>query len=148
MSESILETVRIACNVGPENTDFDNELILYTNSVLAIATQLGVGPKTGFHITGESESWEDFLGNMNADSINTVQTYIGKKVKQLFDPPVSSAVKDSLDRNLSELEWRVNVAAESVDYTDDSDDDQDEDKDCCIPISDTEINEIVEGTSP
>lgn len=148
MSESILETVRIACNVGPENTDFDNELILYTNSVLAIATQLGVGPKTGFHITGESESWEDFLGDMNVDSINTVQTYIGKKVKQLFDPPVSSAVKDSLDRNLSELEWRVNVAAESVDYTDDSDDDQDEDKDCCIPISDTEINEIVEGTSP
>ena len=148
MSESILETVRIACNVGPENTDFDNELILYTNSVLAIATQLGVGPKTGFRITGESESWEDFLGDMNVDSINTVQTYIGKKVKQLFDPPVSSAVKDSLDRNLSELEWRVNVAAESVDYTDDSDDDQDEDKDCCIPISDTEINEIVEGTSP
>lgn len=148
MSESILETVRIACNVGPENTDFDNELILYTNSVLAIATQLGVGPKTGFHITGESESWEDFLGNMNVDSINTVQTYIGKKVMQLFDPPVSSAVKDSLDRNLSELEWRVNVAAESVDYTDDSDGDQDEDKDCCIPISDTEINEIVEGTSP
>lgn len=148
MSESILETVRIACNVGPENTDFDNELILYTNSVLAIATQLGVGPKTGFHITGESESWEDFLGNMNVDSINTVQTYVGKKVKQLFDPPVSSAVKDSLDRNLSELEWRVNVAAESVDYTDDHDDDQDADKDCCVPISDTEINEIVEGTSP
>lgn len=148
MSESILETVRIACNVGPENTDFDNELILYTNSVLAIATQLGVGPKTGFHITGESESWEDFLGDMNVDLINTVQTYVGKKVKQLFDPPVSSAVKDSLDRNLSELEWRVNVAAESVDYTDDHDDDQDADKDCCVPISDTEINEIVEGTSP
>ena len=114
MSESILETVRIACNVGPENTDFDNELILYTNSVLAIATQLGVGPKTGFRITGESESWQEFLGDMNVDAMNTVQTYVGKKVKQLFDPPVSSAVKDSLDRNLSELEWRVNVAAEAI----------------------------------
>ncbi len=114
MNESILETVRVACNVGPDNTDFDNELILYTNSVLAIATQLGIGPKTGFHITGESESWQEFLGDMNADAINTIQTYIGKKVKSLFDPPVSSAVKESLERNLAELEWRSNVAAESI----------------------------------
>lgn len=114
MSESILESVRIACDVGRDNTDFDEVLIMYTNSVLAIVSQLGVGSNDGFSITGESETWHDLLEDADVDTMNIVQTYVGKKVKQLFDPPVSSAVKESLERNLSELEWRTNVAAETI----------------------------------
>ena len=35
------------------------------------------------------------------------------KVKLMFDPPLSSAVMDCMNRMISEFEWRLNVAAES-----------------------------------
>lgn len=114
MEESILVSVRIACAVGRDNTDFDDELIPLTNSALAILCQLGVGPETGFRISGESECWSELLGDQGFPALDTAKTYVGKKVKQMFDPPVSSAVNESLTRNLSELEWRVNVAAENL----------------------------------
>lgn len=112
MDESILESIRIACSIGPDNHDFDQELIPIVNSVLAILTQLGVGSAEGFRITGDDETWDEFIGDTRYD-LSHVITYAGKKVKSIFDPPVSSAVKDSLANTLSELEWRVNVAAEN-----------------------------------
>ena len=35
------------------------------------------------------------------------------KVKMLFDPPLSSALIESTNRMINELEWRLNVAAEN-----------------------------------
>lgn len=113
MDESILESVKIACGVDPGNTDFDRDLIDATNSVLAILTQLGVGPEEGFQIEGDDATWADFIGSDKAYHLSHVVTYVGKKVRMIFDPPVSSAVKDSTNNILSELEWRVNVAAEN-----------------------------------
>lgn len=115
MSDSILLTVRSSCNVGEDNADFDTDLITITNSVLAVLTQLGVGPSGGFFITGVDETWTELLGEGDTAYLNHVKTYVGLKVRLIFDPPVSSAVKDSLTNTVNELEWRVNVAAENHD---------------------------------
>lgn len=107
---SILNTVKEAILVGIDCTDFDNDIILHTNSVLAILTQLGVGPKEGYSITGASETWEDFMGSSKL--LNTVKTYVTLKVRLIFDPPQTSATLESLKQLIAEYEWRINAAAD------------------------------------
>ena len=109
---SILLSVKKLLGMGEENTDFDLDIIVHINSVLAILQQLGVGPANGFSIDGETQTWVDFLGE-NSPHLNMVRSYMYAKVRLLFDPPVSSAVMDSLNRICSEFEWRANVAAEN-----------------------------------
>ncbi len=108
--ESILRTIRKM--IGPDETytHYDTDLIIHINSALAVLTQLGVGPSEGFFIQDESATWNDFLGNDS--KLEMVKSYVYMKVKLAFDPPSSSAVIDSMNRSISEFEWRANMAAE------------------------------------
>lgn len=36
------------------------------------------------------------------------------KVKLLFDPPLSSSAVDSINRQISEYEWRINEYADNL----------------------------------
>lgn len=111
-SDSILESIKKVLNVGPDDTDFDTDILMHINSVLAVLQQLGIGPETGFYVDGFGQTWEDYLGE-DSLHINMVKSYMAAKVRILFDPPVSSAVMESLNRICSEFEWRANVAAEN-----------------------------------
>lgn len=112
MDESIFLSVKKVLNVGVDNTDFDADILLHLNSVLAILQQLGIGPEDGLFIEDANTAWEDLLGE-NSSVLNMVRSYVTSKVRLLFDPPVSSAVQQSLERICSEFEWRANVAAEN-----------------------------------
>lgn len=114
MENSILLSVKKVVGSGENNDDFDTDLIIHINSVLSILQQLGVGPDDGFFIEDSTATWTDYLGNDHA-YINMVKTYMCAKVRLLFDPPISSAVLESLNRTCSEFEWRSNVAAENHD---------------------------------
>jgi len=76
-------------------------------------TQLGVGPSSGFSITGDSETWSDFI-DKETKKFSLVKSYMYLKVKLLFDPPLGTAVIQSIDRQISEFEWRLLVAADPV----------------------------------
>lgn len=110
MDESILQSVKKSLGIDPSHEFFDSDLIMHINSVFAILLQLGVGPQDGFSIADETSTWQDFLSDNN--KLNNVKTYVGLKVKLIFDPPLSSANIESINRLISELEWRINVAAE------------------------------------
>ena len=112
VGDSILLTVKRMLSLTPENTDFDEDILLHINSVLSILQQLDVGPENGYFVSNAEATWGDYLGDDYAH-INLVKSYMGAKVRMLFDPPVSSAVMDSLNRVCSEFEWRANVAAEN-----------------------------------
>lgn len=111
-ANSILLTVKKALGVDADCSDFDTDILIHLNSVLAVLQQLGVGPEDGYYIEDEAPSWEDYLGESHA-YVAMVKSYIIAKVRLLFDPPVSSAVMESLNRICSEFEWRANVAAEN-----------------------------------
>jgi hypothetical protein len=85
---------------------------MHINSVLSILTQIGVGPSEGFSIKDKNNVWEDFI--TEDSKLELVKSYIYMKVKLLFDPPLSSAVIESTNRMISELEWRIQVAADPV----------------------------------
>ena len=109
--ESILTSVKKLLGIAEEYEHFDADLIMHINSVFMVLNQLGVGPAEGFSIQGAEAVWSDFMPvNSNTEA---VKSYIHLKVKLLFDPPASATVIESYNRLISELEWRLNVAAES-----------------------------------
>lgn len=111
--DSILLTVRKML-VGDETCDsFDTDLIVYINMTLSELAQLGVGPPEGVTITGPTEMWS----SITTDKIllGYIKTFVNLKVKMLFDPSASSTVMESMKQTISELEWRIQVQAETLD---------------------------------
>jgi len=112
MNDTILASIKKLLGISEDDTVFDPDIVMHINSVFSILTQLGVGPTAGFMIEDYSATWADYLGE-DSSHLNLVKSYIAAKVRLLFDPPVSSAVMNSLERTCSEFEWRLNVAAEN-----------------------------------
>lgn len=104
--DSILKTIRKASGIDPEDTDFDIDLIPFTNSVIDIVAQLGVGNIGDFILEDETQTWSDYLGEQER-RLSMVKTYIGSKVRLMFDPPQSSTSKSALEDSLKELESRI-----------------------------------------
>ena len=110
--ESILTSIKAQLGYGPDETGFDNEIIMHINSVISDLTQLGVGPSEGFEIEDESSIWTDFIPDMR--KFNGVKTYVYMRVKLIFDSStMSSALIESFNRQIDRFEWRLRHAAES-----------------------------------
>ena len=92
-----------------EDESFDIDIIIHINTAFSTLTQLGVGPKEGFAIRDKTTLWTEFVDDIRLEN---VRSYIYLKVRQAFDPPTNSAVLDAISRQISELEWRMNVTAD------------------------------------
>ena len=110
MDSSILTSIKKLLGIAEEDTSFDQDIIIHINTVFAILSQLGVGPANGFSIEDDSAIWEDYLGN--ATNLELVKSYIYMKVRSMFDPPTSSILADAMNKNISELEWRINTTVD------------------------------------
>lgn len=108
--ESILTSIKKLLGITEEYEHFDADLIMHINSVFMILRQLGVGPAEGFSIKDKTATWDQFIP---ANQLESVKSYVHMKVKLLFDPPLSSAVMECMNRMISEFEWRLNIEAES-----------------------------------
>ena len=109
--DSILTSIKKLLGIAEEYEHFDADIIMHINSVFLNLTQIGVGPVEGFSIVDKSEIWSDFI--QDATKFEAVKTYVYLNVKLLFDPPSSSAVIESINRQIDRYEWRLNIAAES-----------------------------------
>lgn len=109
--ESILTSIKKLLGISEDYDNFDADIIIHINSVFSILNQLGVGPTRCFYITDKASLWVDFLEDKT--QIESVKSYVYLKVRLMFDPPQSSAAIESINKMISELEWRLNVAAES-----------------------------------
>lgn len=110
--ESILTSIKKLLGISEEYTMFDSDLIMHINSVFMILTQLGIGPSEGFNIEDDSATWDEFVSDDL--KLDLIKSYMHLKVKLLFDPPLNSAVIESMNRMINEFEWRLNVAADSI----------------------------------
>ena len=110
--ESILTSIKKLLGIAEEYTQFDNDIIMHINSVFTTLTQLGVGPSEGFYIEDKGAYWSDFIEDLS--KLQAVKTYMYLKVRLLFDPSsLGSATLASYERQIQELEWRLNAIAES-----------------------------------
>lgn len=108
--DSILISTKKKLGLDQAYEQFDMELIDYINTSLAVLTQLGVGPEDGLVIDGPNNIWDELFTDGRV--IEPAKTYIYMKVKLMFDPPSSSFVLESINKQLADLEWRINVMAE------------------------------------
>jgi hypothetical protein len=110
MTTSILDDVKHTLGLLPEDTSFDSDLVLHINTVFGILNQLGVGPTLGYEITDKTNTWDEFYDDPR---LNAVKSYVFLRVKLMFDPPTTGFLTDALNRQIQELEFRLNVV---VDY--------------------------------
>lgn len=102
---SILLSIKKLLGIPQEQTNFDTDIIIHINTVIANLTQMGIGPSEGYSITGDSETWEDYIRNDKL--ISQIRTYIYIKVRLVFDPPSNSALTQSFSEQAKELEVRM-----------------------------------------
>lgn len=110
INNSILTSIKKLLGITEQCTDFDSDIIMHINTVFMILNQLGVGEKT-FSIEDSKAIWGDFL--KDDTDLEAIKTYIHLKVRLIFDPPLSTAVREAIQNSINELEWRLNIQAES-----------------------------------
>ncbi len=110
--DSILTSIKKLLGITEEYEHFDADIVMHINSAFSVLTQLGVGPEDGFRIEDSSNDWSEFL--CDDYRLEFVKTYVYLKVKLGFDPPLSSAAIEAINRQISELEWRINVSVDPV----------------------------------
>lgn len=112
MNESIL--IRIRQMIGPSASYdvFDADLIMNINDAFERLCTLGIGPKQPFCITGDTETWQDFMdygerfdeGRLGQEVPNGIIQYIFLKTKLIFDPPANGNVTKIYQDKIAELE--------------------------------------------
>lgn len=110
---SILLSIKKLLGMDSNYNAFDTDLVIHINSVFGILHQLGLNSNSTygpFYIRGEEEKWEDFL--VDERYLEMVKSYIYLRVKLLFDPPDSGVLHEAVERQIAELEWRINIELE------------------------------------
>lgn len=111
-TDSILLDVKKKLGLEADYNPFDDEIIMDINTVLAKLTQAGIGPREGFEITDDTQTWTDFVGT--DPRLNMVKTYTALDVRLLFDPPQSSAAMENMKAQIQEYIYRMNIHEEIV----------------------------------
>lgn len=104
--DSILDSIKKLLGIAEEYKHFDPDIIMHINSAFFTLNQLGVGPDEPFKIEDKSDTWDDFVSGQDVEAI---KSYIGLKVRTLFDPPTNSSLLSAMNEQIKEFEWRLNV---------------------------------------
>lgn len=112
MDDSILISIKRDLGLTETQKEFDSTIIGHINTALMVLNQNGVGPETGFMIADEAATWEDFIGDALIN-LAAVKTYVYLSVKLDFDPPENGPLLAAMQARHKELEWRLNVQAET-----------------------------------
>lgn len=110
MEESILRTTKKILGLAPEYTEFDLDIITHINAAFSTLSQIGV--IDGFFVETDAEKWSDL--EIDNSWLSQVRTYIYLKVRLIFDPPATSFVLESMNKQIAEAEWRLNVFREDA----------------------------------
>lgn len=105
MEENVLQSIKKLLGLNEDFDAFDQDILIHINTVIGILYQLGVRGKKISAMADETLTWCELLdGNVN---LAMVRSYMYLKVRLLFDPPGSTALIESINRAIAELEWRI-----------------------------------------
>jgi len=101
---SILDSIKSMLGIGTEDTNFDQELVIYINGALMIINDLGVGPD-GYMIQDSTNEWSEFL--LDRTDLELVKTAVYLRVRLVFDPPQNSFLVNAISEQIKEFDWRI-----------------------------------------
>ena len=102
-------------NLDQINVGFDEEVRPNLEQFGTNCLRVGRRLQEGFVVTDETQNWGDYTADSTV--LNLVKTYITLKVRLIFDPPLTSSVLEAMNKEISQLEWRLNVAVDPVKST-------------------------------
>ena len=112
MDESILNSVKMALGITIDYPYFDEQLVLYINTALAVLNQTGVGIDN-FRITDAAQTWSQFLGE-RMSALEYSKSYVILRVRLMFDPPQNSSALQAMKDMIAEYEWRGFVECDPI----------------------------------
>lgn len=112
MNDSILTSIKKDLGLTEAQKEFDSTVIGHINTALMVLNQNGVGPAGGLMISNEMTTWGEFIGDSTIN-LAAVKTYVYLSVKLDFDPPENGSLLAAMQARHKELEWRLNVQAET-----------------------------------
>ena len=110
-NDSILTTVKKLIGLDEEYDAFDQDILIYINSILFELEQIGIKSKEGFVLSDKTAVWLDYTDDERI--LNVLKPYVYLKTKLIFDPPTSSSVADSINKVADRFEWRIHMYAET-----------------------------------
>lgn len=101
---SILSDVKDYLSISPDDNTFDKELIVIINSILLDLSQISsVGPSRPTMDDIATATWNNYFDDLDS----FVKEYVRVKAKLTFDPPSSSFILESMNKRITELEFRI-----------------------------------------
>lgn len=111
--ESILTSIKKLLGVAEDYEHYDVDITIHINSSFSRLKRLGVGPTKGFKIKDKTAVWSDFIP-ADSNGFEDVKTYVYLRAKLWFDAnSLSSTVIQAMKEDIKELEWNLNVEAET-----------------------------------
>jgi len=118
MEASILKSIKKMLGVGDDDDSFDLDIMTHINTAISTLTDLGVGPADGYVVDDVEDDWDDFVPDADKVKQSKIKTLVYIKTRLAFDPPESSYLLDALDKQKTELEWRLSVNREETGWVD------------------------------
>lgn len=109
MDENVLQTIKKLLGIDASVEAFDVDVKFAIDTALMVLDQLGVPLKAKMLMSGE-ETFGDLTDYPELAA--QLPSYIFLKVRLLFDPPSTSFVIDAIQKQIQEIEWRLNVQYE------------------------------------
>lgn len=100
---SILSDIKKTLGIEEEDETLDPELIIHINGAFLTLEQIGLGE--GFSISDDTDDWSSLFGERL--DMNSVKMFVYFTVRLSFDPPETSFVLSSIERQLTKIEWRI-----------------------------------------
>lgn len=120
MISSILNSTKKILGIDHSYTAFDHDITTHINAVFSTLNQLGVGPPDGFYIEDHDETWAMFQTDPITEEVyvpnnqlHLVKSYMYLRVRMMFDPPTTSYLIDSMQKQIDQMEWRLSVFREN-----------------------------------
>jgi len=108
---SILDDIKLALGLLPEDESFDSTIIMHINSAFSdLFSATGVGGPSGFAINTKADTWDMLYED---DRLNSIKSYIFVKVKILFDPHAVGVVMAAHERQYQQMEFRIMAEADN-----------------------------------
>ena len=106
MDESILVTVKKILGLPSDHTEFDLDIITFTNTALATFSQITTG--VPLVITDGTAVWSDLV-TKTPEQLELAKSFVSMKVRLAFDPPQLGYLVEAINKQLDELAWRLEI---------------------------------------
>lgn len=103
--DSILDSIKKLIGLEADYDAFDTSIIVFINGAFSTLHQMGIGPPTPYRIQDATNVWSEWSDDSFV--VEESKNYVYLQVRKTFDPPASSYVMDALEKQISELGWRL-----------------------------------------